>query len=111
MKKRQSNSLMKGKSLDAEGRCEHYHTSSDVVCIQFKCCDEYYACYQCHQELTTHQPVRYEKAEFDEQAILCGVCKNTCSIQTYLQVNTCPHCDSQWNPNCENHYALYFHLE
>lgn len=39
-----------GKPIDHQIRCIHYHTTNDIIAIKFKCCDQYYPCYSCHDE-------------------------------------------------------------
>ena len=43
-----------GVDLDSEGRCRHYHTACDVVALKCSKCQEYFACYQCHNQLRNH---------------------------------------------------------
>src|SRR5690242_13410687 len=98
-----------GKTVDDETRCEHYHSRLDIIAIKFKCCGEYYPCYQCHAESTDHPAQVWKKQEWDTKAVLCGVCKEELSINEYLRSNNiCPHCGSAFNPGCSNHYHLYF---
>ena len=100
--------VVHGIGLDDETRCTHYHTPLDVIAIKFKCCDKFYACIHCHNESEDHAPIPWSKSEFDEHAILCGVCKTTLSIKDYMQTDHCPHCGAQFNPRCAAHYPLYF---
>jgi uncharacterized CHY-type Zn-finger protein len=101
--------MVKGKLLDDQTRCEHYHSALDVIAIKFKCCNEYYPCYECHQELANHPAKVWSKIEFEEKAILCGGCKNELTINEYLtSENVCQYCQAKFNPNCKKHYALYF---
>jgi uncharacterized CHY-type Zn-finger protein len=100
---------IKGKCIDEFTRCVHYHSFTDVVAIKFKCCNEYYPCFYCHEEETNHTPEIWKKAEFDTKAVLCGVCKSEMSIHEYLNSNNhCPFCDAAFNPKCSDHYHLYF---
>lgn len=101
--------MIKGKILDDQTRCEHYHSALDVIAIKFKCCKEYYPCFECHQELANHSAKVWPKNEFEEKAILCGVCKTELTINEYLSSgNICQYCHAKFNPNCSKHYALYF---
>jgi len=98
-----------GKLFDDETRCEHYHFPVDVIAIKFKCCNRYYPCYQCHEETTEHKAETWSKEEWNEKAILCGVCKTELTINEYVNSgNRCPHCDVAFNPNCSKHHHLYF---
>jgi uncharacterized CHY-type Zn-finger protein len=103
--------MLKGRLLDEQTRCTHYHSELDIIAIKFKCCNSYYPCFQCHEETTDHKPEIWEKTELHEKAILCGVCKCELTIFEYLNCNSkCPNCQSAFNPKCENHYHLYFDL-
>lgn len=42
-----------GSIIDVNTRCIHYHTNLDIIAIKFKCCDIYYPCYKCHEEIST----------------------------------------------------------
>ncbi|MFD2200914.1 CHY zinc finger protein [Shivajiella indica] len=98
-----------GKSVDNQTRCVHWYSKLDIIAIKFKCCDKYYPCFSCHEEEADHQHKVWPKSEFDQNAILCGVCGNELSIKDYMaSENTCPHCKSSFNPGCSNHYHLYF---
>ncbi|MBM7675956.1 CHY zinc finger protein [Gracilibacillus alcaliphilus] len=99
-----------GLTVDEETRCEHYHQTEDVIAIKFKCCSKYYPCYKCHQACADHSMKRWGKHEFDQYAILCGVCKTELTIYQYLNSNKCPACAAPFNPGCANHYHLYFDL-
>lgn len=100
---------VKGKIVDGETRCVHYHSPLDVIAIKFKCCGYYYPCYQCHEETTDHEPMVWKKEEWNTKAILCGVCKEELTINEYFNSgNHCPHCLAAFNPNCSKHYHLYF---
>ena len=100
-----------GKTLDAQTRCVHYHSELDIVAIKFKCCGKFYPCYKCHKECETHPIARWSKAEFGEEAILCGACGNTLSIAAYVGAEACPHCGSLFNPGCALHYGIYFDVD
>lgn len=97
-----------GLLVDEETRCEHYDTDLDIIAIKFRCCQKYYPCYKCHNELEDHSIVKWEIANYMEKAILCGVCKNELSIATYLKRSSCPNCNAAYNPSCSKHYQLYF---
>lgn len=101
---------IKGFVIDDKTRCKHYHSVLDIVAIKFKCCDEFYPCYKCHNESTKHSPSRWNKSEFNEKAILCGNCKNLLTITQYINTKTCPFCKAGFNPNCKLHYDLYFEI-
>ncbi len=98
-----------GKLVDDQTRCEHYHSSLDVIAIKFKCCDTWYACHQCHEEMAGHRAEPWPVGSDGEFAVYCGVCRHTMRIKEYLTChNTCPQCGVPFNPKCANHYPLYF---
>jgi uncharacterized CHY-type Zn-finger protein len=100
---------VKGKLIDDQTRCEHYHSPLDIIAIKFKCCGEYYPCYQCHEETADHKPLVWPKKEWNNKAVLCGICKIELTINEYFNSNhKCPNCNSAFNPVCSNHYHLYF---
>jgi len=98
-------------ALDDQTRCKHYQSERDIIAIKFKCCREYYSCYQCHHELADHDAVRWAVDEQYEQAILCGQCQHELRISDYLHSDfQCPHCGASFNPKCEDHWTLYFEV-
>jgi uncharacterized CHY-type Zn-finger protein len=98
-----------GVDVDPQTRCAHYHSERDIIAIKFKCCDEWFACHQCHAELAGHSAQVWPKEEFDERAVLCGNCGRQLTIREYLQSESaCPHCQSQFNPGCAKHHHFYF---
>jgi uncharacterized CHY-type Zn-finger protein len=100
---------VKGKLVDQQTRCEHYHSALDIIAIKFKCCGDYYPCYQCHGECADHEPAVWKKEEWNTKAVLCGACKQELTINEYLgSNNSCPHCNSAFNPGCSKHHHLYF---
>ena len=102
---------VKGKTIDDQTRCIHYHSAVDVIAIKFKCCGEYYPCFSCHEEEAGHKVQVWERNEFAVKAILCGVCGRELTINEYMgSKNKCPFCEAAFNPNCSKHYHLYFHM-
>lgn len=100
---------VKGKTIDDQTRCEHYHSPLDIIAIKFKCCSDYYACYQCHEETAEHKLEVWKKEQWNTKAILCGVCKAELTIREYFNSNNyCPYCHAAFNPNCSRHCHLYF---
>lgn len=98
-----------GKPIDNQTRCEHWHSELDIIAIKFKCCNNYFPCYSCHEETTDHEAQVWPAGEFDQKAILCGVCGHELAIAEYMRCNnTCPKCASLFNPGCSKHYYLYF---
>lgn len=97
-----------GHLVDNQTRCKHYASTKDIIAIKFNCCHKYYPCYKCHNELETHAISVWKEEDFDELAILCGVCKTELPIRRYLKVDQCPNCHSEFNRGCQKHYHLYF---
>ncbi|WP_181349298.1 CHY zinc finger protein [Thalassobacillus sp. CUG 92003] len=100
-----------GRTIDRETRCTHYHTQEDIIAIKFYCCQTYFPCHLCHKEAQDHEIQVWPKEQFDEKAILCGVCRHESSILDYLHSDSvCPHCLSVFNEGCQRHYHLYFEM-
>jgi len=100
-----------GRLVDGQTRCVHYQSDLDIVAIQFKCCERYYACCECHEESESHEPARWVAADLGQRALLCGACQTTLTIAAYLSCDfTCPSCGAPFNPGCALHYDQYFNL-
>ena len=100
---------VKGTNVDAQTRCAHYHKAFDIIAIRFKCCGEWFPCFECHRENAPHQPEVWSAKEFDAKAILCGNCGHQLAIDEYLTSDAaCPRCAASFNPGCARHYHLYF---
>ncbi len=103
---------VKGKVIDEQTRCSHYHSTLDIIAIKFKCCGTYFPCYSCHEEEADHPAIAWPIAERHTKAILCGACGHELTITEYLSSeNTCPSCHASFNPNCAKHYGLYFEMD
>ncbi len=100
--------VVHGRTVDGETRCVHYGTVLDVVAIRFRCCDRYYPCFSCHAEAETHPVLRWPTDKWQENAILCGVCRTELSIVSYRAAAVCPACGAGFNPGCATHFPLYF---
>jgi len=100
---------VRGVRLDAQTRCGHYHGPTDIIAIKMKCCGEYWACKDCHVELAGHAIVVWPEGEWDQLAILCGLCGLELTIREYLGCEShCPRCGAGFNPGCRKHYQFYF---
>jgi uncharacterized CHY-type Zn-finger protein len=98
-----------GVDLDPQTRCRHYHRALDIIAIKMKCCGQYYACKDCHEELAGHAIKIWPRGEWNTKAIFCGTCGAELTINEYLHCeNRCPHCQASFNPGCRNHYHFYF---
>ena len=103
--------IVRGVSVNERTQCQHFHSEFDVVAVRFKCCDTFYACIDCHNELAGHRPQVWGKNERETHAILCGNCQRTLSIAEYLDCqNRCPECGAAFNPRCAQHYHFYFEV-
>lgn len=101
-----------GQLVDEQTRCAHWSGPTDVIAIRFPCCDRYYACFDCHASLETHEPLRWGADQTDEKAVLCGVCGGEMTVNAYLTSGfTCPTCNAAFNPGCVSHHDLYFTLD
>jgi uncharacterized CHY-type Zn-finger protein len=84
----------------------------DIVAIKMRCCENYYACKDCHLALANHPIALWPRDEFHHQAILCGACKRELTIYEYLHCESrCPHCRAAFNPACASHHHFYFDVE
>ncbi|MTH54749.1 hypothetical protein GKZ89_15200 [Bacillus mangrovi] len=102
---------VRGSEADAETRCRHYHSERDRIAIKFYCCGEYYSCHSCHEELADHEAEVWPAGKFDENAVLCGACRNELTVHDYLSCHSiCPSCSAQFNPGCSLHKHLYFEV-
>jgi len=98
-----------GIDVDEKSRCAHYRSECDIIAIKFKCCGQWFPCYECHAELAGHPAMVWPRNEFDTHAVLCGACGQQLTIREYRQCgSTCPHCREKFNPRCAEHYHLYF---
>lgn len=103
---------VRGVGLDYETRCVHYHSPFDVVAIKMACCGIYYACKDCHETLANHAIHVWPGSQWDERAVLCGVCGHELTIREYMNSsNACTGCGAGFNPGCRNHYHYYFESE
>lgn len=100
-----------GIDVNAHTGCAHYSSDLDIVAIKFKCCNRYYACYQCHEDLEIHPAVVWEEDELYTKAVLCGRCGYEHTILEYISSNNrCQSCASHFNPKCKLHWDLYFKM-
>jgi uncharacterized CHY-type Zn-finger protein len=100
---------VRGVELDAQTRCAHYHSPLDVIAIRMKCCGVFYACKDCHIALADHPIQVWPREEWDQLAVLCGVCGHELTIAEYMASGyACPGCHAAFNPGCRKHYGFYF---
>lgn len=96
-----------GIGLDAEGRCEHYHTELDVVALRCGKCRKYYACYKCHDQLEDHAFVPADAGQDADTPVLCCSCNSKLTYIQYQQ-GKCAFCGHDFNPKCALHHDIYF---
>lgn len=98
-----------GVDVDPETRCAHWRSPLDVIAIRMRCCGDYYACRDCHDALAGHAAQVWARGEWDQAAVLCGVCGGELSVRAYMDCESrCPGCGAPFNPGCRLHYPLYF---
>ena len=98
-----------GTNVDAQTRCAHYKSEPDIIAIKFKCCGDWFPCFECHAESADHLSKVWKLDEFETKAILCGNCGYQLTISEYFKCDSiCPQCRAGFNPKCANHYHLYF---
>ena len=108
---RDTMTTVRGISVTKQTQCAHYHSERDIVAVRFKCCDAFYACIHCHEELADHAPLLWSNNERETNAVLCGHCRSVMSINEYLGCNNrCPLCEAAFNPGCADHHHFYFEL-
>ena len=100
---------VKGTNVDHQTRCAHYRKPIDIIAIKFKCCGDWFPCFECHRENADHPPEVWARSEFGAKAVLCGSCGHQLTVSEYLGCDSvCPRCEGAFNPGCANHYHLYF---
>jgi uncharacterized CHY-type Zn-finger protein len=97
-----------GKTVDEQTRCVHYRTHKDVIAIKFFCCGSYYPCFRCHEECSDHPARVWPEDQWQECAILCGVCRTELTIAEYRASTRCRSCEAEFNEACSSHAHLYF---
>lgn len=97
-----------GVDIDSETRCAHYGSEEDVVALRFGCCESYYACFKCHAELADHPPEPWPTERRQESAVHCGICDSDLTAAEYMRTDVCPECGTRFNPDCADHYHVYF---
>ncbi len=97
-----------GLDIDPETRCAHWHGGLDIIAIKFKCCGEWFPCFECHSAVAGHEAKVWPVEERNAEAILCGSCGRRLSISEYFDCGSdCPACKKPFNPGCANQYHLY----
>ena len=91
-----------------ESRCKHYHSKLDVLALESSCCNKFYSCVKCHDEMENHAMIPWDSdTSLNRHALLCGVCEKTFSIRTWDMYNyiclSSQHCTLRcqkcWNKN------------
>ena len=100
---------LRGVAVDDETRCAHYDGPSDRVALRFGCCEVFYPCHRCHDEVAGHPAEVWPRSRSGEPAALCGACRTTMTADAYLgSGSACPTCGAAFNPGCAAHRDLYF---
>ena len=98
-----------GVDVDSQTRCAHYNSNVDIIAIKFKCCEQWFPCFECHAKFTKHPPEVWAVSQYDTPAVLCGGCGHQLSVAEYLGCDSvCPKCRRAFNPGCASHRHLYF---
>ncbi|MBX4134078.1 hypothetical protein JMI89_10630 [Frischella sp. Ac48] len=97
--------MIRGIQTDDSGRCIHYHNENDIVALQCGQCKQYFACYQCHDEICDHPFVAIQIHH--TKPVMCGKCKACLTYEQY-QHYKCPFCLAEFNPRCALHQDIYF---
>ncbi|KAF2197127.1 hypothetical protein GQ43DRAFT_220720 [Delitschia confertaspora ATCC 74209] len=102
--------IVHGIDLTPLTQCTHYSSPLDIIAIKHACCNRFYACIKCHNELeTSHEPRVWKEEQWDEKVVLCGKCKRVWSADEYMGCGSaCPGCGGNFNPGCKGHWGLYF---
>ena len=109
MKRMINGEEVQGVDIDAETRCAHWNTNLDIIAIKFKCCGEWFPCFECHSAIADHKASVWPKDEREAKAVLCGACGHKLTIAKYFECGSiCPKCENRFNPGCAKHYHLYF---
>jgi len=100
-----------GTRVDPQTRCAHYSSELDIIAIKMACCQQFYACRECHDEVARHEAMVWPMTNRTELVVLCGVCAHQLTINEYLLCESrCPQCGSGFNPGCSKHAHLYFEV-
>lgn len=97
--------MIKGIQIDEAGRCFHYHSIVDIVALKCSYCQQYYACYKCHDSLN-HHPFKANSSK-ENFPVLCGLCREKLTLSQYKE-GFCYYCKHSFNPNCSYHHSIYF---
>lgn len=103
---------VRGQAVTPLTQCAHWHSPLDIIAIKHACCNQFYACISCHDELEEHESTTWPASKRDKRAVLCGQCKYVLRVDEYLQSGSqCTQCGAKFNPGCRNHWALYFEID
>lgn len=102
---------LRGRPIDAASRCVHWQGPSDVVAFRFACCDGWWPCHACHEEMAGHGAIPWPVGHFSERSVLCGACGQAMTVPDYTSSGSrCPSCRAEFNPRCRPHWPLYFEM-
>ena len=101
--------LLRGRAIDAQSRCTHWHGPTDIVAFRLACCDGWWPCIDCHAETAGHDAKPWPADRHGEPAVLCGACGHTMTPVAYVAcASHCPACHAAFNPKCKPHWPQYF---
>ena len=93
-----------GLVIDQDGRCIHYHSKLDIVANKCSICHKYWACYECHNQLSNHNFGPYNPNFI---SVLCGHCQQRFTYKDYELIRSCSSCLQAFNPKCSLHKGIY----
>ena len=94
-----------GLQVDKSGRCQHWHGENDVVANQCASCQQYFACYLCHNVIKDHE---FMPNPWHKLSVMCGNCRSQMTGNVYRHLSACSTCQQPFNPGCHLHAHLYF---
>mgnify|MGYP002719773498 CR=1 FL=1 len=98
--------MIHGINVDKQGRCAHYYSARDVVGNKCVHCDDFWACYKCHNAMRDHE---FGQMAVDApESVICGACGHLMGYDTYGTAAVCPGCGHDFNPGCAAHAGIYF---
>lgn len=100
---------VRGQAVDDQTRCVHWDSERDIVAFRFPCCQGWWPCRRCHDGTVDHGTEVWPEEARDVEAVLCGACRTSMTIQAYLDSgHRCPSCGAGFNPGCQAHWPAYF---
>jgi len=98
--------IIYGETIDADGRCVHWHSMRDIIANKCATCQKFYACHMCHLAKENHEFGRFS-ASTENKIVMCGVCGHQFTYGRYENISACDNCQAPFNPGCSLHKHLY----